>query len=75
MEFQIEEGIERVNLLSGGLSFTLSDGSAAILGREERRVYDEIINSNVGVNIVTGFEGEKLVHTELSLLVLTVASI
>ena len=75
MELQIEQGIERSNLLSGGLSFRLSDGSTAILGREERRVYDGIINSNVGVNMATGFEGWNLLNAEMSLAVLTVARI
>ena len=73
MELHVEEGRERVNLLSGDLSFTLNDGYTAILGREKRRVYDEIIDSNVGVNVTTVFEGGYLAFPEASLLVLTVA--
>ena len=67
MELHAEEGIGRVNLLSGDLSFTLNDGYTAILGREERRVYDEIINSNVGVNVTTAFEGGYLIFPEASI--------
>lgn len=73
MELHVEEGRERVNLLSGDLSSTLNDGYTAILEQEERRVYNEIINSNVGVNVTTAFEGGYLVFPETSLLVLTVA--
>lgn len=61
MELHVEEGRERVNLLSGDLSFTLNDEYTAILEQEERRVYNEIINSNVGVNVTTAFEGGYLV--------------
>ena len=67
MELHVEEGRERVNLLSGDLSFTLNDGYTAILGREERGLYDEIINSNVGVNVTTAFEGGYLVFPEASI--------
>lgn len=41
-----------------GLPFTLSDGYTAIVGPEERRVYDRIIESNVGVIATTGLGGE-----------------
>ena len=43
---------------SWALSFTLNDGYTAIVGLEERRVYDRIIESNVGVIATTGLEGE-----------------
>ena len=45
---------------SWDISFTLNDGYTAIVGLEERRVYDRIIESNVGVIATTGLEGEHL---------------
>lgn len=40
------------------ISFTLDDGYTAVIGPEERRVYDRIIESNVGVTATTGLGGE-----------------
>ena len=44
--------------LAGEMSFTLGGGYTAVIGTEERRVYDQIIKSNVGVIPSTGLQGE-----------------
>ena len=46
------------SLLAREISFTLNDGYTAVIGQEERRVYDGIIQSNVGVAATIALEGE-----------------
>lgn len=58
MKLHRQDGRDRVNLMAEGLSFTLNDGYTAMVGPEEGRVYDRIINSNVGVIAETGLKGE-----------------
>lgn len=62
-----------MNLLGEELSFTLDNGYTAIIGPEERRVYNRIINSNVGVITTIGLDGEHWIHDEACRLVLTAA--
>ena len=57
MELHLEDGRGNFGSLGGGMSFTLSDGYTAIIGSEERLVYDRIISTNVGVIATTGLEG------------------
>ena len=60
--------------MAGEISFTLHGGYAAVVGIEERRVYDRIIESNVGVIATTGLRGElQMSFYEDCLLALTVA--
>ena len=75
MELHLDEGRGRVDLLRGEMSFTLDGGYTAIVGSEERRVYDQIINSNVGVIAATGLEGGYCVSTKACILVLTVTCV
>lgn len=55
------------------MSFTLDDGYNATVGPEEARVYDRIIESNVGVFVATGLAGEHWLFNEACFLALTVA--
>lgn len=57
MALHLEEGRGKVNLLAGEVFFALNDGYNAIIGSEERRVYDRIINSNVGSVPAAGLDG------------------
>ncbi len=70
MELHLDEGRGRVNLLAGEMALTLNDGYTAIFGPEERRVYDRIINSNVGVVSTIGLEGGYWISTKACLLML-----
>lgn len=62
-----------MNLLGEELSFTLDDGYTAIIGAEESRVYNQIINSNVGMITAVGLDGEHLILDEACHLSLTTA--
>lgn len=44
---------------ASGLTFTLDDGYTAVVGPEEGRVYDQIIESNVGFSAKIALEGER----------------
>ena len=59
------------NLLAGELSFSLDDGYTAVIGSEEKRVYDRIIESNVGVVAMIALEGKHLALHEACLTALT----
>ena len=75
MELHLDQGRGRFDLPRGEMSFTLDNGYTAILGPEERRVYDQIINSNVGVIAATGLEGGHCLLTKACILVLTVTCV
>ena len=62
-----------MNLLGEGLSFTLKNGYTATIGPEESRVYNRIINSNVGMITAVGLDGEHLIFDEACRLSLTAA--
>ena len=70
MELHLKDGRGKFNSLGGDVSFALSDGYTAIIGSEERRVYDRIIESHIGVIATTGLEGRYLVLCKAWLLVL-----
>lgn len=46
--------------MAGELSFTLGNGYTAIIGLEEKRLYERIINSNVSVIPATGLEDDQV---------------
>ena len=52
--------------LASGLAFTLDDGYTAVVGPEEGRVYDQIIESNVGYNAQIALEGERSIFVRLA---------
>lgn len=62
-----------MNLMGEQLSFTLDNGYTAIIGPEESRVYNQIINSNVGMITAVGLDGEHLMFDEAYRLSLTAA--
>ena len=54
-------------------SFILDDGYTATVGPEEGRIYDRIIESNVGVVATTGLGGERRIFDEACLPTLIIA--
>lgn len=56
----LASGLPGQNAIARGvLSFTLEDGTTGIISPEERRTYDHIICTNVGVFPTHGLTGQR----------------